>query len=111
LKNSVTTTESEIMGKRKKNRQKQPPISSDAEKLDNKLLKLHYKLAEINAKLSQMERQLNRVETLIDSIYKHLDRIDRRTEFMIKYIEYKEENTLRNKIRKLLGKHPIIKLP
>jgi len=98
------------MVKRKKNGYEQS-FSPILKQIDKQLLKLHYKLAEINAKLSQMERQLNRVETLIDSIYKHLDRIDRRTEFMVNYIKYKEENTLRNKIRKLLGKHPIIKLP
>jgi len=95
----------------KKKKNEQQVLTPYMKKIDDRLLKIHYKIAELNARISQFEKQLNRIEQWINEIYKHLDRIDRRTEFMVNYIKYKEENTLRNKIRKLLGKHPIIKLP
>ena len=98
------------MTKKKKRQNNQQPITPVLEQFDKSLLKIHYKLAETTAKLNQMEKQLNRIEQWINQIYLHLDRIDRRTKLLVEYIKYKEENNLRNKIRKLLGKHPIIRL-
>jgi len=96
--------------KKKKRQNNQQPITPVLEQFDKSLLKIHYKLTEMNAKLSSLQKQLNRIEQWINQIYLHLDRIDRRTKLLVEYIKYKEENNLRNKIRKLLGKPPKIEV-
>ena len=98
------------MTKRKKRQNNQQPITPVLEQLDKQILKIHYKLAETTAKLNQLEKQLNKLEHDIKYIHTKIERIYRRTDLLVDYTIYKEENKLSNKIRKLLGKPPVIRL-